>query len=338
MSLRFLSDSIVFLDHKVTVDKQYSCYPVFNSENKKVTLKPELFDIRAPYEKKLYHEEQRIDAPKSKRRKKGELNFDEVTLKDNRQALEFVDAFNRQDQYDRSSSFKGANLSEYSVINSFAGQDYVIPSNCHFFNDDIARLNELVPEENKFDYIVLDPPWWNKYIRRTKPVNKNISYQMLDNEAISNIPLEKYIHSRTVVVIWCTNSPTHINAIKEKFCKKWKLKLVGNWYWIKTTKSGLPVCAFNEVTKKQPYEQLFIATSENGDSTDMLQEKFIFSIPCAFHSNKPPLIDLFAELLPEHPKCLELFARNVYPNFTSIGTEVLKLQNARLFNFEVCHK
>lgn len=44
------------------------------------------------------------------------------------------------------------------------------------------------------------------------------------------------------------------------------------------------------------------------------------------------LADLFESLLPERPKCLEIFARNVYPNFTSVGTEVLKLQNANLFD------
>ena len=41
--------------------------------------------------------------------------------------------------------------------------------------------------------------------------------------------------------------------------------------------------------------------------------------------------DLFKNLLPETPKCLEIFARSLQANFTSIGLEVLRLQNARIF-------
>lgn len=44
-----------------------------------------------------------------------------------------------------------------------------------------------------------------------------------------------------------------------------------------------------------------------------------------------PLADLFKQLLPSTPKCLEIFARYLLPNFTSIGNEVLKMQNRKLF-------
>ncbi|XP_062545368.1 uncharacterized protein LOC134211962 isoform X2 [Armigeres subalbatus] len=112
----------------------------------------------------------------------------------------------------------------------------------------------------------------------------------------------------------------------------------GSWFWTKVTEHGMPVCSFNETTKKQPYERLFIAVSSDSSIKNIPRERYIFSVPCAIHSNKPPLLDLFADLLPERPKCLELFARNVYPNFTSIGTEVLKLQNSRLFQLSLKHE
>lgn len=44
------------------------------------------------------------------------------------------------------------------------------------------------------------------------------------------------------------------------------------------------------------------------------------------------ILEIFKNYLPTKPKCLELFARNLLSNFTSIGFEVIKLQNKKLFN------
>lgn len=46
------------------------------------------------------------------------------------------------------------------------------------------------------------------------------------------------------------------------------------------------------------------------------------------------LIELLTPHIPtnDRPKCLELFARYLLPDFTSIGLEVLKLQNLNLFD------
>lgn len=43
------------------------------------------------------------------------------------------------------------------------------------------------------------------------------------------------------------------------------------------------------------------------------------------------VLDLFRDYLPAKPKALELFARYLLPGFTSIGLEVLKLQNLELY-------
>lgn len=57
---------------------------------------------------------------------------------------------------------------------------------------------------------------------------------MLDNNAIEKIPIENFvIPHRTLVAIWCTNAPSAIKSIKERFLSKWKLKLISTWYWIK---------------------------------------------------------------------------------------------------------
>ncbi|XP_065078768.1 N(6)-adenine-specific methyltransferase METTL4 [Ochlerotatus camptorhynchus] len=354
MTCRYLSDNIVLLDHKTFVDRIYSSYQYYDSEIKSASLRSELFDVVVPYDVKP-NEDHTKSALKSRKRKRTDADdFDQTTLKvkeshtefldlfgeanktdeiSNKTALEFVDQFNRNDHYDPEAVLKGGNNSQFVVTTTVSNMHYFIPPNCRFFNSDVRNLSNLLTCDEKFDFIVLDPPWWNKYIRRTKAANKKMGYSMLDNECLKNIPLENHIHDETIVAIWCTNSPTHTSAIEQQLCTKWNIKLVGSWYWTKITKHGQPVCSFNESTKKQPYERLFIAVSSKySDKDNIALEKYIYSVPCAIHSNKPPLLELFSDLLPERPKCLELFARNVYPNFTSIGTEVLKLQNARLFH------
>lgn len=59
-------------------------------------------------------------------------------------------------------------------------------------------------------------------------------YEMLKNEDIADIPIERLIQvDRTLVGIWCTNAPSMIEAVKQLFLPKWKLKLLATWFWIK---------------------------------------------------------------------------------------------------------
>jgi hypothetical protein len=51
-----------------------------------------------------------------------------------------------------------------------------------------------------------------------------------------------------------------------------------------------------------------------------------FKVPALIHSTKPALHSMFQDLINfpnnENDHCLELYARNLLPNFTSIGNEV----------------
>jgi hypothetical protein len=44
------------------------------------------------------------------------------------------------------------------------------------------------------------------------------------------------------------------------------------------------------------------------------------------------ITEIFRKHLPDDPRCLEIFARSLNENFTSVGVEVLKLQNEILFD------
>ncbi|XP_067027648.1 N(6)-adenine-specific methyltransferase METTL4-like [Acropora muricata] len=58
----------------------------------------------------------------------------------------------------------------------------------------------------------------------------------------------------------------------------------------------------------------------------------ICSVPCRVHSRKPPLNDILEKYVPPQSLCLEMFARNLTPNWTSWGNEVLKFQHVDYFD------
>lgn len=54
-------------------------------------------------------------------------------------------------------------------------EKFLIPSNCalHCKNVEEMPWSNLAPQ---YDLIVIDPPWWNKYIRRTMRHNTDNGY------------------------------------------------------------------------------------------------------------------------------------------------------------------
>lgn len=65
------------------------------------------------------------------------------------------------------SSIEGSFIEETS-IKILENEEFVIPKNCEFFCNDVRNLNEKLSFNNQFDFILMDPPWWNKSIRRKK--------------------------------------------------------------------------------------------------------------------------------------------------------------------------
>ena len=189
--------------------------------------------------------------------------------------------------------FHGENNLNEGRVMMLNDSSFLIPPRCRFFNKKIEDIKTFLPESeaNKFDFIVIDPPWTNRYIKRVKKNSSNKQgYSMMSDEEIVKIPLENYIGKSSIVVIWSTNSDSHINAIKDKFLENWKLKLLSSWQWVKVDKNGELFCAIDG--NKKPFEQIFIATHiENFHYDKELEQNFtMFSQPSSIHSHKPPLI------------------------------------------------
>jgi len=71
------------------------------------------------------------------------------------------------------SLFHGANALPESRFEFFDKEYFLFPPKCRFFCNDVLEMEERVDELGKFDLIVIDPPWWNKYIRRKRAHDDN---------------------------------------------------------------------------------------------------------------------------------------------------------------------
>ncbi|XP_038211160.1 N(6)-adenine-specific methyltransferase METTL4 isoform X2 [Zerene cesonia] len=183
---------------------------------------------------------------------------------------------------------------------------------------------------NKYDIVIADPPWWNKYIRRLKTANDKMGYSMMYNEDIASIAISELLSDTCIVAVWCTNAPSNIKAIKDIIFPKWGVEYVTTWYWMKLCIDLEPICPFSGGCKKQPYERIVIGRI--GD-VKVPEDLLVASIPSALHSHKPPLLDLLSPHIPNaEPKVLELFARYLLPNTTSVGYEPLKWQHLSLYD------
>lgn len=69
--------------------------------------------------------------------------------------------------------FSGGNSSLELVVSKVDNTEILIPPNCRFYNDDIHCIHEIKQLDETYDLIVMDPPWWNKFVRRTKQFSPN---------------------------------------------------------------------------------------------------------------------------------------------------------------------
>lgn len=181
----------------------------------------------------------------------------------------------------------GANF-KGPVMKTIGNSQFLFPENCNFYAKDVTEMSQHL-QDQKYDLILLDPPWWNKYIRRKRKHTEQ-GYNMMYNEDFKKLPLENHLTSEGLIVVWCTNSPQHLTELIEEIFPKWGVKYVGKWYWVKVTKSGIPVCQFSQPPRRQPFEQIILGCVPSRSLAKPPSGKLVLSVPSALHSHKPPLI------------------------------------------------
>ncbi|NWH65272.1 METL4 protein, partial [Geococcyx californianus] len=225
------------------------------------------------------------------------------------------------------------NSSGCAKIVGLMGQKYLVPPKSSFLLSDISRLQPLLNYKKKYDVIVIDPPWENKSVKRSN------RYSYLSSWQIKQIPVPALAAPNCLIVTWVTNRQKHLRFVKDELYPHWSVKTLAEWHWVKITRAGEFVLPLDSLHKK-PYEVLVLGRVQGGEeealrkAEDVLpipEHKLIVSIPCSLHSHKPPLTAVLAEFIKPDVECLELFARNLQPGWTSWGNEVLKFQRMDYF-------
>ncbi|KAL9073347.1 MAG: hypothetical protein Q9161_002962 [Pseudevernia consocians] len=173
----------------------------------------------------------------------------------------------------------------------------------------------------QFDFILLDPPWENRSVRRSaKYTTMNDSDPMIVLRAM----LGQHIAPGALVGCWITNKASVRDTALEAF-RAWDVQLIEEWAWLKTTVGGLPITQIDGLWRK-PYEILLLGRNGSDDahgSDSDVRRRIIVAVPDV-HSRKPHLKILIEPLLPGTYRALEVFARNLTAEWWSWGDEVLK--------------
>lgn len=182
----------------------------------------------------------------------------------------------------------------------------------------------------QFDFILLDPPWDNRSVKRSDKYT-TVRHRQDPMLALQDV-LGKHIAPRGLVACWITNKWYARECALAAF-DSWGVDLVEEWTWLKTTADGLPVTDVEGLWRK-PYEIVCIgrqadSSGGGGESTTTLHrevvKRTIIAVP-DLHSRKPCLKELVEPLMPNSAdyRALEVFARNLTVGWWSWGNEAIK--------------
>jgi len=202
------------------------------------------------------------------------------------------------------------------------------------FGGELLRLyNQPSPSasQTQFDFMLLDPPWHNRSVRRSK---KYKTMPKDDPIAALSAMLGTYVVPGGYVACWITNKTLVRSAALVCFFDAWNVELIEEWIWVKTTIKGEPVYDIDGLWRK-PYEVLLLGrkhdprvqseTETEGAHTKPLERRLICGVP-DLHSRKPCLRELIELLMPDpaNYRALEVFARNMTAGWLAWGDEALK--------------
>lgn len=224
------------------------------------------------------------------------------------------------------------NRSDSALVVTLMGEEHVIPAHSAFLLSDFTRLQPLICDGAKFDLVVIDPPWENKSVKRSR------RYNFLPSSQMKRLPIPLLASSDCLIVTWVTNRPSHLRFVRDELYPHWGVEVVAEWFWVKITTSGQFVFPLDSEHKK-PYEVLVLGRisstvdkSEGSSQSITIEDhRLIVSVPSTLHSQKPCLSEVLKPYIKPTANCLELFARNLHPGWTSWGNEVLKFQHASYF-------
>ncbi|KAL8913854.1 MAG: hypothetical protein Q9171_001458 [Xanthocarpia ochracea] len=239
------------------------------------------------------------------------------------------------------------NASTRPVLVHVGGPDrkYTIPPFSVFMLSKIGKreashfsrmATRLFPEPSlsaapgQFDFILLDPPWENRSVRRSKTYGTRRKADEDPMHVLSGM-LGKHMAPGALVACWITNKAS-VREIALQAFESWGVELVEEWAWLKTTVHGEPICDLDG-SMRRPYETVLVGRTidltfdafNHSNSTKPTTKRLIVGVP-DLHSRKPCLKEIIEPMMRNRSsyRALDVFARNLTAGWWSWGNEVLK--------------
>lgn len=199
---------------------------------------------------------------------------------------------------------------------------FVIPEDSTWIISSLARFNQHAQNmfADKFDVILMDPPWPNKSVKRAGTYAQMDIYDLLD------LPIPKLLDNKGLVFVWVSNKKRHVDFVRTKLFPKWGLVVVGEWIWLKVAQDGSAGFHIDSLHRK-PFELLMIGS--RGTAPELPYSRYIAACS-SFHSRKPSLSAIVEMYRPGGSK-LEMFARQVQQGWTCWGNETIKFNQIGYF-------
>lgn len=216
-----------------------------------------------------------------------------------------------------------------------------------------------LPEDHRFNLLLLDPPWPNRSVRRSGHYNTHPYFGMdeLTQRLGDILRAHSYVHCnvpctntvpehrpsaaqsrQSLAAIWVTNSERSRKAAYDAL-RSAGFRICEEWIWIKTTTDGRPISTLDGLWRR-PYEILIIGRKPTGNVVeDMINatttRRVIAAVP-DLHSRKPNLKSILEEVFFTSESsdkttpntvpysALEVFARNLTAGWWACGDEAIK--------------
>lgn len=189
-----------------------------------------------------------------------------------------------------------------------------------------------LPRDQRFNLILLDPPWPNRSVRRSRHYHTQPYHDMdILTQHIRDI-LRVHLYNGTgggrdesIAAIWVTNATKARKAAYDAI-QSAGLSVCEEWVWIKTTANGEPITPVEGLWRK-PYETLIIGKRNLHSMGEGNVTRRVIAAAPDVHSRKPGLRELFERMFfPTSTgySALEVFARNLTAGWWACGDEVLK--------------